>query len=230
MNKYNILLFDVDDTILDFKKGEQQALDALFTELNLNKSNRDILIEDFKLINSGLWRDLEKGLVTRDYVLNERFYILFKKYNKLVDGKEIEKRYRYYLNMQHEPITGAYDLLESLYNNYKLYIITNGASETQHKRLKDAKMDKYFDEIFISEEVVYEKPMKEFFDAATKQIPDYNPNTTLVIGDSLNADILGGLQFNLDTCWFNPHLKENNTEIKPTYEISKLSDLYEILD
>ncbi|WFA10175.1 YjjG family noncanonical pyrimidine nucleotidase [Tissierella sp. Yu-01] len=228
MNKYTTLLFDIDDTILDFKAGEQKALDALFTELNIK--DKEKVIDDFKLINSGLWRDLENGLVTRDYVLNERFVILFKKYEKVVDGKVMEDRYRYYLNMQHEVISGAYDLLESLCKHYRLFIITNGVSETQHKRLNDAKLNKYFDGIFILEEIGFQKPMKEFFDAVVKRIPDFSLDSTLVIGDSLNADILGGANYNIDTCWFNPYIKENNTDIKPTYEIYKLSDLFKVLD
>ncbi len=227
MNKYNTLLFDVDDTILDFKKGEHQALNDLFTELQINDIEK--IINDFKFINSGLWKDLENGLVTRDYVLNERFTILFKKYNKLVDGKEIEKRYRYHLNMQHEPIPGAYDLLESLYKKYSLYIITNGVSETQRKRLSDSKLYKYFDGLFISEEIGFEKPSKEFFNAVATRVQDFNIESTLVIGDSLTADILGGANYNMDTCWFNPQMKKNTTKIEPTYEIYNLMDLINIL-
>lgn len=228
LSKYNILLFDVDDTILDFRKGEHKALHALFTELNIKDIEK--VIDDFRFINSGLWRDLENGLVTRDYVLNERFSILFNKYGRLVDGKVIEDRYRYYLNMQHETISGAYSLLDSIYKKYRLFIITNGVSETQHKRLEDAKLMKYFERIFISDEIGFQKPMTEFFKAVAKDIPDFNLESSLVIGDSLNADIIGGTNYNLDTCWFNPNMKENNTNIKPTYEISKLSDIYRILD
>jgi 2-haloacid dehalogenase len=81
----------------------------------------------------------------------------------------------------------------------------------------------------VSEDIGFQKPAKEYFDAVIKKIPDFNLRKTLIIGDSLTADIAGGLQNNIDTCWINLNKVENLTDIKPTYEIYKLSDLYEIL-
>jgi 2-haloacid dehalogenase len=92
MDRYNTILFDLDDTILDFTKGEGVALNALFKEMNID--GIDSVINDYRIINQSLWHDLENGKVTRDYVLNNRFFLLFKKYGKIVDGEEIELRYR----------------------------------------------------------------------------------------------------------------------------------------
>ncbi|MDF2587547.1 MAG: yfnB [Anaerocolumna sp.] len=228
MKKYNTILFDVDDTILDFKKGEKEALTALFKELDADK--KENIMDEYIKINQSLWRDLEKGKVTRDYVLNNRFYLLFQQFGIEVDGEMIENRYRYYLDLQHECIDGATELLESLYQNYRLYIVTNGVSKTQYTRLGDAKLEKYFKEIFVSEDIGYQKPAKEYFEAVINRIPDFDYEKSIIIGDSLTADILGGNRIGIDTCWFNPHKKDNDTEIKPTFEISKLSDFYKILD
>jgi 2-haloacid dehalogenase len=227
MKKYNTLLFDVDDTLLDFKKGEDIALKELFNEMNID--NIDRVIEIYKELNHSLWKDIEDGKLTRDYVLNNRFSILFDKFNIEVDGKNIEDRYRHFLNLQHECIEGSIELLEKLYKSYRLYIITNGVSETQHKRLRDSNLTKYFDKIFISENIGAQKPSMIFFEAVMKYIPDFDKDASLIIGDSLNADILGGINAGIDTCWFNPSMKENATDITPTYVIHKLKDLYEIL-
>ncbi len=105
MKKYNTLLFDLDDTILDFTKGEKAALTALFEEMKVE--NVQDAMKDYAVINKSLWNDMENGKIGRDYVLNNRFSILFKKYNIDVDGKEIEKRYRHYLDLQHEYMDGA---------------------------------------------------------------------------------------------------------------------------
>jgi 2-haloacid dehalogenase len=132
--------------------------------------------------------------------------------------------------LQHDCIDGAVELLNSLQSKYQLYIITNGVSKTQYKRLHDAKLDQYFKKIFVSEDIGYQKPMKEYFEAIIQRIPNFDFKTTLIIGDSLTADILGGSQMNIDTCWFNPGMKENDTDIKPAYEIYQLCDFNKVLN
>ncbi len=155
--------------------------------------------------------------------------MLFERFGMQVDGEKIEERYRHYLDLQHEFIEGAHEILKNLCKLYKIYIITNGVSKTQLKRIKDTKLEGIFTDIFVSEDIGFQKPAKEYFDAVIKKIPDFNLRKTLIIGDSLTADIAGGLQNNIDTCWINLNKVENLTDIKPTYEIYKLSDLYEIL-
>lgn len=225
--KYTTLLFDLDDTILDFTKGEQIALTSLFEEMKVE--NIKEVINEYVLLNKSLWKEIEKGTLTRDYVLNNRFSMLFNKYNKLVDGEKFEKRYRHFLDLQHELIDGAEEILKDLCKTCKIYIITNGVSKTQLKRIKDSKLEEIFTDIFVSEDIGYQKPAKEYFEAVIKKIPDFNLRKTLIIGDSLTADILGGMQNNIDTCWFNLNKSKNLTHIKPTYEIFKFSDLYEVL-
>lgn len=225
--KYNTLLFDLDDTILNFTKGEQIALNLLLKEMNVE--NAQDVINEYVTLNKSLWKEIEKGNLSRDFVLNNRFSMLFEKYSKQVDGEKVEKRYRHYLDLQHELIDGAEEILKDLCKNCKIYIITNGVSNTQLKRIRDSKLEKVFTDIFVSEDIGYQKPAKEYFDTVIKKIPDFNLRNTLIIGDSLTADILGGIQNNIDTCWFNLYKTENLTNIKPTYEIFKLRELYEIL-
>lgn len=228
MKKYNILLFDLDDTILDFTKGEKSALAALFEDMKV-ESVQDFM-NDYAVINKSLWNDMEDGKIERDYILNNRFYMLFKKHGAEVDGKEIEKKYRYYLDLQHEYIDGAEEILKDLCRDCRVYLITNGVSATQFKRIKDSKLEGSFKEVFVSEDIGYQKPAKEFFEAAIKKIPDFELKKALVIGDSLTADIKGGISAGIDTCWFNPNKIKNFTDIKPDYEISSLREIYNVLN
>lgn len=225
--KYTTLLFDLDDTILDFTKGEQIALTLLFEEMNVE--NVQDIIDEYVVLNKSLWKEIEKGTLNRDYVLNNRFSMLFDKFGKQVDGEKVEERYRHYLDLQHEFIEGAQEILEDLCKLYKIYIITNGVSKTQLKRIRDTKLEEIFTDIFVSEDIGFQKPAKEYFEAVINKIPDFNLRKTLIIGDSLTADIAGGIQNDIDTCWLNLNKVENLTDIKPTYEIYKLSDLYKIL-
>lgn len=115
-------------------------------------------------------------------------------------------------------------------HEYDLYIVTNGVSETQDKRLRASGLQPFFKNVFVSEDTGFQKPMKEYFDFVFARIPSFSLEQGLIIGDSLSSDIRGGILAGMDTCWFNPKKKPNNTEIEPTYQIQKLEELYQILN
>lgn len=228
MKKYQTLLFDVDDTLLDFGSAEKEALRLLFKEQNITLTTE--MEECYKLINQGLWRAFEEGKMERDQVLNTRHALLFQEYGHEVDGVLLEQKYRSYLEEGYQLVQGAFELAFDLQHQYDLYIVTNGVSQTQQKRLQASRLYPLFKDIFVSEESGFQKPMKEYFDYAFARIPNFSVDEALIIGDSLTADIQGGQLAGLDTCWFNPTMKLNNTNIVPTYEIQKLDELYGILN
>jgi 2-haloacid dehalogenase len=224
---YKYLFFDIDDTLLDFQATEKEALRALFAEQNM-----DLTAEDerrYKEINQGLWNAYENGKIDRDEVLNTRFSIFFMHYDLKVNGSLLERKYRSYLEQGHQLIDGAMDLIIQLQPQYELYIVTNGVSKTQDRRLRDSGLYPYFKDIFVSEDTGFQKPMKEFFEYVFDRIPNYIPEQGLIIGDSLSADIKGGQISGLDTCWFNPLRKENQSGLSPTFEIQQLKEIHEIL-
>jgi 2-haloacid dehalogenase len=228
LKKYRTLFFDVDDTLLDFGAAEKVALRLLFEEQNIPLTAE--IEAQYKKVNQGLWKSFEEGKVGRDEVVNTRFSLLFKEYGQEVDGVLFEKKYRSYLEEGHDLIHGALELITDLQKNqYDLYIVTNGVSKTQDKRLRSSGLHPLFKNVFVSEDAGYQKPMKEFFDYVFARIPTFSVEHGLLIGDSLSADIKGGQLAGIDTCWFNPGEKPNHTDIVPTYQIQKLDELYQIL-
>jgi 2-haloacid dehalogenase len=226
LKKYRTLLFDADDTLLDFKAAEKKALHMLFEEQNIPLT--DEMEAHYKKINQGLWKAFEEGELDRDEVVNTRFSILFKEYNQIVDGVLLERSYRSFLDEGNQLVNGALEVITDLKNRYDIYIVTNGVSKTQLKRLHASGLHPLLKDVFVSEDTGFQKPMKEFFDFVFARIPLFNAKQALIIGDSLSSDIKGGQLAGLDTCWYNPEKKPNNTDIVPTYEIQKLKDIYHI--
>ncbi|MDP4155936.1 MAG: YjjG family noncanonical pyrimidine nucleotidase [Bacillota bacterium] len=227
MKKYTTLLFDADDTLLDFGAAESFALSLLFKDQKIPLTAE--LEAHYKELNQGLWRAHEEGKIERDELLNTRFSLLFKEYGKEVDGVLLEENYRMYLEEGHQLVNGALELLNDLQKKFDLYIVTNGVSKTQDKRLRDSGLHSFFKGVFVSEDTGFQKPMKEYFDYVFARIPHFSLEHGLIIGDSLSSDIKGGMLAGLDTCWFNPKMKANNTGIQPTYQIQTLEELYRIL-
>lgn len=225
--RYETILFDIDDTLLDFKAAEEQALSWLFQDMGVEPSLS--VKNNYKKMNQGFWRDHEAGLLSRQELLDNRFRLFFEQYEREVNGPNTEARYRQYLNQGYQLIANSLEVVEALSQKEDLYIVTNGVSVTQHQRLKKSGLAPYFKKFFISEEMGVHKPMKEFFDIVFSEIPRLNKEKTVIIGDSLTSDIKGGQVAGIDTIWMNPQQQEPN-EIKPTFQIKELTDLYQILE
>lgn len=225
--KFKTLLFDVDDTLLDFQLTEKKALQALFQEEGLALT--DEIEATYKKINSQLWREFEQGKTDKKTVTDTRFSLLFAQFNKEVDGKKMGEQYRDHLSHGHDLLGNSKAIIEQLHSDYDLYIVTNGVAKTQYQRLQDSKLTNYFNDIFVSEEVGYQKPMKEYFDYVFDRIPHFDREKTLIIGDSLASDIQGGNKAKIQTVWLNPSKQATKT-IQPTYEISRLDDIFAVLN
>ncbi|MEG0628575.1 MAG: YjjG family noncanonical pyrimidine nucleotidase [Enterococcus sp.] len=225
--RYETILFDIDDTLLDFKAAEEQALSWLFQDMGVEPS---LAVKNaYKEMNQGFWRDHEAGLLSRQDLLDNRFRLFFEQYEREVDGPKTEARYRQYLNQGHQLMENSLEVVQRLSQTEALYIVTNGVSVTQHQRLEKSGLAPYFKKFFISEEMGVHKPMKEFFDQVFAEIPQINKEKTVIIGDSLTSDIKGGQVAGIDTIWMNPAQK-TATIIEPTYQIRELTDLYQILE
>ena len=226
--KYNTVLFDADDTLLDFKKSERTAVAKVLEEFNLPSGEK--IISTYSQINNSLWKLLEIGGITKEELKTERFRKLCKHFNFKASPELMAEKYVYALSEQSYLIDSAEDVCKRLFENgIRLYIITNGIKYIQTKRFSATPLVKYFKNTFISEEIGYEKPNKEFFERATALIENFDPTKTLVIGDSLSSDMKGGISFGLDTCWYNPSHNEKPNDMEITYEIHELNDILPIL-
>lgn len=224
--KYTTLLFDVDDTILDFKAAELQGLAKLFEHYGYHLN--DSLLKRYQIVNQGLWKAFEENKCTREEVLNTRFGLFFEQLGKKVDSVAVEKEYRQYLNQGTQRLGNSLDIVADLADKADLYVVTNGVAKTQYQRLEAAKLLPYFKDIFVSETIGYQKPRIEFFQHVFNKIAPVDLEKTVIIGDSLSSDIKGGQNAGIDTIWLNVNQQETPT-IKPTYTIQNLDDLYQIL-
>lgn len=228
MKKYTTLLFDVDDTLLDFKRAEAESIKYLLKYKNVEPT--DELVQLYSQINGDLWRQFELDKVTREELQLLRFERLFLELGMSVDTLECSQIYRKKLNESAYLMEGARQLLDSLYGKYKMYIITNGLAKTQHSRLALSDLNKYFDYIFISEEIGYNKPKKGFFDKVYEIIPEKDKSKMLIIGDSLTTDVAGGNNECIDVCWFNFNKKPIPVGYQFDYIINSLGELTKLLE
>ncbi len=225
---YKYLLFDADNTLLDFNKGERCALEKVLADSPLTFS--DEVYKSYHKINDDLWKKLERGEIERSRLRQARFEQLFDLYgfNGSDFGKSIDDMFLLAMSEQAYVFDGVYDVLDSLSSDYELYLVTNASVSVQRKRLEKTFFDKYFKKYYISEEIGAHKPQKAFFNAVINDIGDENRRNYLVIGDSLTSDIKGANLSGLDSCFYNPD-NVVCTDILPTYTIDNICDLLEIL-
>lgn len=221
------LLIDLDDTILDFHKAEEIALGKTLREFGIDPTPE--IRSLYSGINQAYWQALERGEMTRAQVAVGRFTELFSRLGVSEDAARCNEYYWEQLSVGHYFLPGAEATLEDLAKKYKLYIASNGTKSVQTPRLESAGISKYFQDIFISEDLGADKPAKAFFDCAFARIPGFEPQKTMIVGDSLSSDIRGGINAGIATCWVNPSHKQPR-DIKPDYEIETISQLPELLE
>ena len=225
---YKFLLFDLDHTLLDFDTAEDVALTQLFKEEGIEdiQAYKDYYFP----MNKSLWKDLEQKRITKAELINTRFAKLFAHFGIIKDGSYLAERYQFFLAQQGQIFSGAIELLDTLTERgYELYAATNGITAIQTGRLAQSGLAPYFNQIFISEQLKTQKPDALFYEKICQQIDGYSKEKTLMIGDSLTADIQGGNNADIDTIWYNPHHLENKTLALPTYEVDSYQTLLEIL-
>ena len=222
------VLLDLDDTILDFHRTEAVAVSETLRTMGVEPTEQ--VVKRYSEINDGLWKQLEKGEVTREEVLVRRFEILYEEIGIDRSGPKTKELYEKVLSTSHFFVDGAEELLEKLYGRFDLYIISNGTAVVQDGRIKSADIAKYFKDIFISQRIGINKPDKRFFEKCFEKIENFSKDESVIIGDSLTSDIKGGNNVGIKTVWFNPHGKKRTTDVNIDYEVSSLYEIPGLLE
>jgi YjjG family noncanonical pyrimidine nucleotidase len=228
MQRYTWLLFDADGTLFDYDKAEMQALRQTFEQFGHAYQTEYLAL--YRPINQKLWVELEQGTITQAALQVRRFELLLQSLGIQGDGSAFGTCYLQNLAGAWALMDGAEEMIRALHPAYRLMIVTNGLKDVQRPRLNASPIGKYFDDVVISEEVGAAKPSRAFFDVAFARMGNPPKREVLLIGDSLSADIRGGIDYGIDTCWFNPaHLpRPAGWDIR--YEISVLGQFIILLE
>ena len=220
----DILLLDLDNTILDFDKSEECALKEVFIKYNIEdtKENRDLYYK----INVEYWKKYEKHLISRDLLIGYRFNDFFKLFNKEVNGFEVNDYYFKHLSSYSFYMDKAEEFLkECEKRKITVLIASNGLGLVQNPRIEKSGLKKYFQKVYLSEEIGYNKPDIEFYESILVDYPF--KERMVMIGDSLSSDIQGGVNFGIPTIWYNyKHLESS----LPDYQVDNLMDIFKILE
>ena len=221
------LFLDLDDTILDFRKAERIALSKAIREFGIEPTKA--VLDRYHQINKWHWEQLEQGKLTRAEVLVNRFGVLFGELGRTVDAASCARAYEKHLSVGHWFLPGAEEAVERLSRKYRLFLASNGTASVQKGRMTSANLYRFFEQVFVSQEIGYNKPSPEYFRGCFERIADFDPARAVMVGDSLTSDILGGKQAGIRTVWVNPGGLDCGG-IRPDYEIAYLYELEALLE
>ena len=221
------LLLDLDDTILDFHKAERIAISQTVREFGVEPT--DAILIRYHEINKWHWQQLELGTMTRAEILVNRFAVLFRELGEEVDAAACARVYEKNLSMGHYFLPGAEETVAYLSKKYRLFLVSNGTASVQKSRMTSANLYRFFETVFVSQEIGHNKPSKAYFDACFAAIHGFDPAKALMVGDSLSSDIQGGINAGIKTVWVNPSHRDCG-DIHPDFEIEALHQLPALLE
>ena len=242
------ILWDLDNTLLDFDVAEKEALTTGFREFNLGEFTDDML-KDYMVINRRRWQALERGEMEKQEVLEGRYREFFASLGKDTSiAAAFNDRYQELLGETICFRDNSYELLESYQGKILQCMASNGTKKAQTGKLKNSGFDKIFDLCFISEEIGAEKPSIDFFTPSFAEIDKWllenekdlpysegkylgkiRKDEMIIIGDSLTSDIRGGNNAGIKCCWYNPKNLPLSGDVRIDYEIKNLQEVKEII-
>lgn len=222
--KHRLFLFDLDDTLLDFRASEKLSFARTMQALGL-RERVDGLFTDYQAINTDLWRKFETGVVTKDFLKVERFRATFFKHGLALDPEAASQLYLDSLPDTVVLIDGAREVCTTLAAIGEVGIITNGVESIQNRRIASAGLGDCISFVATSEACGHAKPDVRFFEYAARMAQPFVKQQAIIIGDRLDADILGANRYGIDSCWFNPEHQANTSLAVPTLEVASLRDI-----
>ncbi len=225
---YSWILFDADNTLLDFTSASKKAFAQAVTKLKI--PNRPNLFSRYKKANHLVWTAFENGQIDAITLRKKRFELFLEDIEVDRDPVLFNQLYLDNLVEHSELLPGARQLLDHLHGKIKLGLITNGLKEVQRPRLTHTRTDHYFDVIVVSDEIGLAKPDAAYFDYVFKEMGLPPKKKVLIVGDNLHSDIKGGVNYGVDTCWYNPDGQPNESGITPTHHAQNFDQMLEIIN
>ena len=222
------LMLDLDDTILDFHKAERIAIAKTIRDFGVEPTEE--VLSRYHTINKWHWEQLELGKMVREEVLVGRFAMLFGEKQVAVDPVNVARAYEKNLSIGHYFLPGAEEAVDVLSKKYRLFLTSNGTASVQKGRMTSANLYRFFEKVFVSQEIGYNKPSLDYFNACFAQIPGFDPKKAIMVGDSLTSDILGGINAGITTCWVTAHDTPAHPTIRPDYRIESIAQLESLLE
>ncbi len=221
-----VCLLDLDETLFDFKTSEKNAVIKTFNFMGFPADEK--VAEMYSRINALYWKEHEKGLISIPDLKVKRYEKLLSNLGIDADAKNTTRIYEGFLSEGFDLLDGAKELLDSLNGKYRLMVVSNGTASVQYSRLSKSGIDKYFEKVFLSQEIGFSKPDKRFFDYCFSNIDNFSKDECIIIGDSLSSDIKGGIDSGIKVCWFNPKNLES-PDLPIDYTVTSLSQIPDIL-
>lgn len=228
VGRFDTILWDVDGTLLDFAAAEGICIHHCLSLQGKETGEEQVAV--YRQINHDYWKRFERGEITREFLYPGRFSEWFEKMGwKGLDPVKMNEDYQLILGSTPVLYPDTLPVLRELSGHIRQYVVTNGSTVAQEGKLEKSGIGKLMDGVFISERVGAPKPEKKFFDICTSEIPDYDPDRTVIVGDSLTSDIKGGNNAGITCIWFNPTGQKPDGNVRIDAEIRKLSEMKEIL-
>lgn len=230
LRKYKHIFFDLDRTLWDFEKNSTLTLREIVDHFNLKERIKDteLFCQTYHKYNNYVWDLYKNNQIKKQELRTERFRLLLADFN-IFNTQLIQAIDKYYVkNSPRKPLLeeSAHEVLEYLNKRHEIYIISNGFYEVQEMKLISSEIRHYFNKIFTSDKLEVSKPNKLFFEYAIKSA-NARKKESLVIGDDIENDIKGAINFNIDQIWYNP--THGLAKVKPTFEIHHLKEILNIL-
>lgn len=227
MKKYSILLMDADETVFDFHKAEEQAFYEMAAHFGFVCN--EALYTRYSEINLSCWKKLERGEITKSALQVARFAQWLDESRQIGDAARMNECYIEKLSACAFLFDDSEEAMKQLSEHCRIYLITNGIASVQRGRFARSSVMCYVDDVFISDEIGYEKPDRRYFEAVIEKIPDFSAESALVVGDSPTSDLAGAIGMGLDCCYVNRRAKALPDGMKVTFEVPDLSALSKMI-
>lgn len=218
--QYRALFFDIDDTFFDYTRCSETALrnTCAFFGVSFCES----LLKYYRKVDDALWKKQKQGLLSVEHVLSQRGKAMEEAMGISEQTEEFSSVFSKELGQTAELVENVLPVLAYTSQRYSLYCASNGIQRMQAERLKKASILPFFKDVYVSDELKYEKPDARFFDACLEK-SGYTAEEVLMIGDSHSADVQCALHAGWNACWLNRHAGSN------PYECHEITDLKELL-